>query len=82
MLTFDERVVLHRVKGYRLAKPTRVFCSELLERGLLKVVCPCTLISQKVFITSLCKSQFPHKSVNLFFILVIVKDRLTDLSGN
>ena len=30
------------------------------------------LISQKVFIKSFCKSQFPHKSVNLFFILVII----------
>ena len=39
------------------------------------------LISQKVFIKSLCKSQFPRKSVNLFFILVIVKDKLTGLCG-
>jgi len=38
-----------------------------------------SLISQKVFLKSFCKSQFPHKSVNLFFILVIVKDKLTDL---
>ena len=30
----------------------------------------------------LCKSQFPHKVVNLFFILVIVKDQLTDLWGS
>ena len=29
-----------------------------------------------------CKSQFLHKSVNLFFILVIVKDKLTDLWGS
>ena len=28
---------------------------------------------------SFYKSQFPHKSVNLFIILVIVKDKLTDL---
>jgi len=42
----------------------------------------CTrFISQKVFIKSFGKSQFPHKSVNLFFILVIVKDTLTDLWG-
>ena len=40
------------------------------------------LISQKVFIKSFCKSQFPHKSVNLFFILVIIKDKLTNLCGN
>ena len=26
--------------------------------------------------------QFPHKSVNLFFILVIIKEKLTDLWGN
>ena len=40
------------------------------------------LISQKVFIKSFCKSQFPHKSVNLFFISVMIKDKLTDLCGN
>ena len=28
-----------------------------------------------------CKSQFPHKSVNLFLILVIVNDKFTDLWG-
>ena len=33
------------------------------------------LISHKVFLKSFCKSQFPHKSVNLFFILVIVMDK-------
>ena len=32
-------------------------------------------ISQKVFLTSFCKSQFPNKFVNLFFISVIIKDK-------
>jgi hypothetical protein len=36
-------------------------------------------ISHKVFIQSFCKSQFPHKSANSFFSLVMVKDMLTDL---
>jgi hypothetical protein len=40
------------------------------------------LISQKVFIQSFCKSQFPHKSVYLFFVLVMVEDTLTDLWGS
>ena len=31
---------------------------------------------------SIATSQFPRKSVNLFFILVIIKDKLTDLNGN
>ena len=35
------------------------------------------IISHKVF----CKYQFPHKSVNLLFMLVIVKYKLTDLRG-
>ena len=36
------------------------------------------LISQKVSIKSFCKSRFPHKFVNLSFILVIMKEsRLT-----
>ena len=34
----------------------------------------------QVYLTqSFCKSQSPHTSVNLFFILVIVKDKLTNL---
>jgi len=31
------------------------------------------LISQTVFIKSFCKSQFPHKSVNLFFIITTIR---------
>ena len=40
------------------------------------------LISLKVFIKSFCKSQFPHKSVNLSFIITDLKDKLTSLCGN
>ena len=31
---------------------------------------------------SFCKGQFPHKSVNLFFTLRILNDKLTDLWGS
>jgi hypothetical protein len=41
-----------------------------------------TLVSHKVFLKPFCKSLFLQKSVNLFFILVIVKDKLTDLWGS
>ena len=34
-----------------------------------------------VFMKLFCKSQFPHKSVHLFLISVIVKDELTALCG-
>ena len=40
------------------------------------------LVSQNVFIGSFCKTKSPHKSVNLFLILVIMKDKLTDLWGS
>jgi len=43
---------------------------------------PHGIISQKVFIKSFCKSQFPYKSVYLFLILVIIKNKLMDLCGN
>ena len=33
--------------------------------------------SQKVFAKLFCQSHFPHKSVNLFFILVVIKKELT-----
>ena len=39
-------------------------------------------ISHQVFRKSFCKSQFPNRFVNLFFILVMIKDKLTDLCGN
>ena len=39
-------------------------------------------ISHKVFVKSFCKSQFPRKSVKLFFILATMKYKLTDLCGN
>ena len=35
-----------------------------------------------VFIKSFRKSQFPRKFDDLFIILVIIKDKLTDLCGN
>ena len=35
---------------------------------------PGVFVSQKVFLKYVCKSQFPHKSINLFFILVMIKD--------
>ena len=39
-------------------------------------------ISQTAFRKSFCKSQFPHKSVNLFFIVTDMKNKLTDFCGN
>ena len=39
------------------------------------------LIPHIVFSKSCCNSQFPHKIVNVFFTLVIVKNKLTDLRG-
>jgi hypothetical protein len=38
-----------------------------------------TVSHTKCFFKSFCKSQLPCKSVNLFFISVNVKDKLTDL---
>ena len=53
-------------------------------RALAPVTCvmvslPHTLTSQKVFIKPFCKSQFPHKSVNLSFIITHIKIQLRDL---
>ena len=39
-------------------------------------------LTESVYTVVLQKSQFPHKSVNVFFILVIITDKLTDLCGN
>ena len=41
------------------------------------------LTSQKVFTKSFRESQFPHKFVNLFCLLVMIKeDKLKDLRRN
>ena len=39
-------------------------------------------IAYKMFLKSLCRSQLPHKSVNLSFTITNIKDKLTDLCGN
>ena len=63
----------------------QVLLTLLLRRGpdvdfsLVKYLLSPELISHKLFLKSFCKSQFPHKFVNLFFILDIVMDKLTDL---
>ena len=41
-----------------------------------------TFISQKVFIKSFCKGEFPPKSVNVSFIITHMKNRMTDLCRN
>ena len=61
----------------------KVKCHGIEGRGVATLPCEQPkFISQKVFIKFFCKSQFRHKSVNLFFILVIIKDTSTDLCGN
>ena len=43
---------------------------------------PTKVISQKLFTKSFCRSQFPHKSVNLSFIMANINNKLTDLCVN
>ena len=38
--------------------------------------------SRFVFFEKFCRSQLPHKSVNSFFFITNVEDKLTDLYGN
>ena len=38
-------------------------------------------IAEKVFIKAFGKSPFPHKSVNLSFIVTSVKNKLTNCEG-
>ena len=55
-------------------------CTRLVEMDRFSIFpVAAKFISQKVFITSFYKSQFPHKSVNSLFVLVMIKDKLTDL---
>ena len=48
-----------------------------------RVPCQCSnFISQVVIIKSFCKSQFPHKSVNISFIVTNLTVMLTDSLGD
>ena len=69
--TFQETRADHRVEG-RVPHATG---ARWMEEGGPRV--PHT--SNKVFLKLFCKSQFLHNFVNLFLIIVIVKDKLTDL---
>ena len=51
--------------------------SDRIEIGMLRKV----LISHKVLIKSFWTSQFPHKSVNLSFIITNIKNKLTFFCG-
>ena len=68
--------VAHHVKsrscGTRVRRRGREWrYSEARSRFL---TCEGGLVSHKVFLKSLCKSQFQHTSINSFFILAIVQD--------
>ena len=39
------------------------------------------LISHNYFSRSFCKSQSPQECIDLYYLLVIAKDKLTDLGG-
>jgi len=66
----------------RGAVATNNFATKSLELGLWVVDSVVSFISQKVFIKSFCKNRFPHKSVNSFFTLAIIKSKLTELCVN
>ena len=53
-------------------------CHGVHAQGINCISC----ISQKVSMTLFFESRSPHKFVNLFFILGIIKDKLTDLCWN
>jgi len=48
------------------------------ESSTINLKVRCRFIAQIFFMKPFCKSQFQHKSFNLFFMKVITKDTLTD----
>ena len=52
-------------------------CSILVQGRNFKSDCSARL-SEIKRLKSLCKSQFPHKSVNLFYILVMIKGQVDE----
>ena len=53
-----------------------------LKQGSIRPWGDSALVSQILFIKLFCRSQFPHKSVNYFFMTVIIKNTLANLCGN
>ena len=43
---------------------------------------PTSFSSPEVFVKLFCESQFQHKSVDLFFMLVIIKNKSTNFCAN
>ena len=68
----------HRKSGYA-PRANRCQCGNLTAQVVGSTR---NFISQKVIKKSFFKSQFLHESVNSFSILVITKDKLTDLCKN
>ena len=72
--TLGSRVI--QKKKYKTGKAFRPWLSGTRRYNVLS----CSLfvlISHEGFLKACCKSQFPHRSVNLFVILVITKKYLT-----
>ncbi len=79
LMRVRERIFIELVTSDRKPKASRE-CSNGRNHGDMgtRFAAPGS-ISHKVFIKPFRKSQFLHKSVNLFLTLVIIKCKLTDL---
>ena len=74
---FSEAAALRNAKGTRDTEDAeyQAHLEEVLHESQVRAY-----LTQNV-LTSFCKSQFPDKSVNSSFLLVIVKNKLTNLGG-
>ena len=76
-------VFMHFDRGYACARPrcvhTIAIHYEDLFAGLVTEVDDDFLSRTACFLKSFPLSRFPHKSVDLFFIIVVVKDQTIDL---
>ena len=70
--------------------PSRVTGEDMREAGISerdfhatrRLAPGCRFITHKACFQSSCKSQLPHKSVNLSFTITNTKNKLTDLCGS
>ena len=68
--------IVHKVGGSGLMSEVPLYCEYMKDREVTREG---MFISHTVFLNSFCKGRFLQKFVGLFFISVIVKDKLTDL---
>jgi len=84
---FKATLLYHLTLGLRVMKKRRTKSETLIRRVRWRGSRAASSSTRhsyltQVFLKSFCRSQLPHKSVNLSFTITNIKNKLTDLCWN